>query len=276
MTLQLYMSRALIPPREPEISSPVTPPLQIVLDDGTNNPTITLDIDQYFISALDGSGPTGFVEHITEKMQAETGFSNAACTFDPATLKVTFSFDITTAVSFPFNSVSREAGNYLGFDSNLSGASSYVSPNAARLVWAPSNPPSGYPTRLGNFWEPVSGSAFDMSPSGETSGREGVFLRASLIEYALLPDSDVLKPDDGTSPNGTLEQFWEDAIHACQVVRIYPDKTATSSRSDFKVARYDPGGGRIGGFLEQAGRRVRSYNGLWDVSLTWREADEMR
>ena len=245
--------------------------LTLTLNDGTYNPTITIPAAYYYISGYTSEAQDQLVEAVTTAMAAETGFGAATCTYAAATGLVSFSFAITTTITFPAASAALKT--ILGYDgTTTTGASTYAGTNQACYVWRPSRAPSGTPATVENFWDQGSTSLTGRSSDGQAYQITGNTYNEAEIEYTMLSEADTITPATGTIYQD-LEQFFIDVAHTAPM-RIYPDRTVNTS-TDFVTALWGREGGEpLGTFSGFAGRHLRSFNGLWDVTIPLMEHTE--
>lgn len=247
--------------------------LRFSVDQGSPQ-ALTLTAAAYWPTSYTGEGVDGLVEHIEAVIQAIGGaYATATCTLDLSTSKVTLDFDgVTTAVTWTDTTLR----DYLGYDADLSGASSYVAPNECRFVWAPSNSATTYPVTLSEFWEVRSGTVVSQGDEGTSSGQEGGSAGSAIIRYDLLPRNDVLiQAGAGQSSNRSFERFLRDVAFRAAPIRALHDKSSYADTSDFVIGLFGrPDGSRIGGLRDWASPSYgESSHYLWDVTLSLCEYD---
>lgn len=231
------------------------------LDDGTNTPSVSLDTGTYYIAGYSGETTNNLVEHIQDKMAAETGFSAATCTYNANSGLVSLGFAATTNVTW----TDTDLRDLLGFTADLDSASSYTGTNEAKYVWRPNISLSGHPVTGSRVFEPESTTLVYRARDGTTTSVVGTKLYRAQLEYSMLDEARIIIPSTGTV-NREFETFFEDVIHSGQPIRLYFDRTLNTS-TDYVTCIVGDGESMISSFSEYAGRHIQNYNGLWNLSI---------
>jgi hypothetical protein len=243
----------------------------LTIDDNTNPPiAVSLSQAYYFLAGY--TGELGLCEHIQAQIRAEgSPWDTATCVYSTSTGKVTI--DAPSAGDFEVTWTDTDLRDILGFTGASTGMSDppggFTGDYAAGYCWLPNRSFSYHPVEISaaNFWESESNSILHRSRDGTAYGVVGNLMNRAQVEYSMLFDEYVIKQSGGwPALVYPFEQFFEDAIHETAPVRVFPDGSLNGS-TDFVTALVGDGTGAIGGFSEFAGRHIRSFNGLWDLSI---------
>ena len=223
-----------------------------------------LTVGRYYVAGYTSEATAQLVEHIQAVMRTKSGFSAATCTYDPATGKVSLGFAATTSVTW----TDVALRNLLGFTADLSGASSYTATYQPKYIWRPTRAAADYALQLNRFWEPASTSVAARTRGGSSYGVAGSTMYEGRVSYVMLPAADVRVPSTG-SINAELETFFSDVLTVPMPVRIFPDRTIVTA-SGYVTGLFRPANedeyGPLAGYVR---RSQPSYDGLWDVDLSF-------
>lgn len=231
--------------------------------------TVTVPAGYYYIRGYTGEATLQLCEKLQEQIRA-IGGAYATATVAPADTVGNVYINLQTTATITWTSTTLR--DILGFTATCSGASAYEAPNRPRYTWFPANPASDHPVNMQNFWAPGSTSYIGRSKDGMSWSRTGATYNEAMIEYQALPVEDVLTPTTGTGYRD-LQTFFTDVVHAGQTIRAYYDRTINTSTA-YKTCRWASEDDTLGTFIEYAKRRVRNYNGRWDVSFLLYEATD--
>jgi hypothetical protein len=228
--------------------------------DGT---ALTLTNGYYFTAGYTGESSEQLVEHLQTKIRTVAGQATATVTYSGSTGVVTISLD--SAVTITFNDSGLAA--YLGFSSaSQTGSDEYTSDQIPRGVWRPTLGASSHPNIIENFWAKRSSTRVIRSADGVTYNVVGNEFSDAVIEYAILPEADVVTPDTGTIYRD-FENWLSDIVHEGQPIRCYPDRTVNTA-TDYVTAIFgDDDTEMIGSFADYFQRFRSDYNGQWGVTL---------
>jgi hypothetical protein len=184
---------------------------------------------------------------------ATTGFIKI--TFGSGTHKITFT-DAALKTLLGFGAV----------DTTTSAAASFTATREPQYVWSPNRGIVDVPVDPARIVQPISSTRVQVSRDGTLTTVRGNLRYAGDVEYRLLDGARVFTPATG-SVNGDFESFFEDVIHAGELIRLYPDRTVNTSTDFVTVKVVAPGGEEIGAFESFARRHIQSYQGLADVQI---------
>lgn len=248
-----------------------TPSLRFTVNQ-TGAEALTLTAADYFMRGYTSEG-VGLCEHIQATIRAiGAGYTTVTCTLDMTTGKITIAnFDANTSFTWT-DTLLRDR---LGWEGDLSGATTYTAPNRARFTWFPGLAPSKIPTQINEFWEWRSNTTINSGPDGGGHGASGGEQFAADIRYDLLLLADVqVAQGAGQSSNRSFERFLRDVAGKAQPIRIVPDRTVYAAVADFKVGLFGPPGKPIGGWRDWATSSFgEEDHALWDVSLFFQKYD---
>jgi hypothetical protein len=256
---------------------------RVTIDDDTKNFSvgafaITLTTGNYYVTGYSGEATAQLVEHMQAQIRAADATLNAST--------VEYDKDAITGVGPVVMSLDGSGGpvvatitwtdsalqTLLGFTGTQSGASTYTATNQPRGCWRPTLGWAEYPLNATKFWTPRSTSFAGASKDGTTYSTEGTLVNeAPMVRYENLPEADVITPGTGTIQRD-LQEFWKQIAHKGQPIRIFPNRTLNASDS-YHTGLLVPfeEDEHLGSFTDFVGRRIRAYNGLWDVQLRFKE-----
>lgn len=223
--------------------------------------SMTLTSADYFITGYTGESSPQLCEHLQNRIRTHANQGNANVTFSVSTGRITIDLNMTCNISW----VDTDLGKLFGFnDAALLDATTYTAENQSRYVWRPSRAIVEYPGDLNRWWTPRSTTQVSRSKDGSTFSVVGNKLYDGKYAYQCLPAADVIT--DASTVWESLEQFWEDVIHAGKPMRVYPDRTLNAPTS-YVNALFGAGEDGVGSFRDFEERHISTFQGLWDVSL---------
>jgi hypothetical protein len=236
------------------------------INNGGGDQTVTLEAGDRYPKGYTSESPDQFVEHVTTKIQAASGFgAGDTCTLDLTTGLITFTWGTANCALTWVDTTLRAL---MGFAANLSSAALHVAPNAMRYLWLPSLSPSMLPVNLTEFWMPRSNSKMPLSTDGTPGGRAGKLQDRAAISYDLLDLAEVLIPaGGGVTSNKTFERFWRDACHGTWPIRILPDRTSYTSTT-YKSGNFGNPEGDLGDLRDWISPSFgEASHDSWDVEM---------
>jgi len=213
---------------------------------------------------------------ITGKLQAAiraqaAGHTTANVTYSMATGRVTIGLNHNCNIWWTDNAL----GDALGFAQNTAAAATnaHTGTKQPRYIWRPTRGAADMPVHLNTWWGPRSTSKLTRSVDGSIVSARGNLLYEGAYSYRNLPRADVICDATDTDNHRPLERFWGDIVHAAKEIRVYPDINVTDSSTAFKTGFWTSGSDSdeaidVGPFAGQIGRRIASFDGLWDVDFS--------
>jgi len=177
--------------------------------------------------------------------------------------KMTISFGSAHSITWGTATALRDA---LGFSGDLSSSTTHVAPNPPEAIWRPSVGLSGTSVDIDQIFSPRSSSRVVESAGASIYGVTGP-IRGGVCSLAwrFLPKSDVVVIAGNTTYSA--QALYQDVIRDARRVRYVPDRTSYIAGS-YGEAIVRGGEDAIGDFESMANRSQKSWDGLWDVTMT--------
>lgn len=193
----------------------------------------------YFIGSSDGA-TSSFLDALGDAIDAALGSGTTTITVDAGSdssdQRVTISRGGTFSITWS-NTHIRDA---LGFDFNLSSASSYESDNACRYLWLPTCGRDGE-SMLGaessstsRYGRPETDFSISMSPSGYSKRQSFSVRYRDVLSFRHVTGSSALIEYEVVGGE-SFEQFYEDTIGIGRLIRYYPDRSNLTVYQDWAV-----------------------------------------
>lgn len=196
-----------------------------------------------------------------------TGHSTANVTYSGSTGRVTIGLNHNSNIYFGH----APLANILGFDQEVNAAdtNAHVGTRQPRYIWRPTRGVAEAPLDINTWWGPRSTSKLTRSVDGSVVTVQGNLVYDGRYSYRNLPQADITSKAGDTDWHRPLERFWEDVVHAGKEIRVYPERTGTAYETGFWASETDMGdeAADIGAFRDQVGRRIDSFDGLWDLEF---------
>jgi hypothetical protein len=224
-----------------------------------NGSAQTLTAGNYYLYGYTAEATAQLLEHVQALIRLQ--YASAEVTYSVSTGLVTIDLKASGAVV-----LSAALAVILGFGTGETAVTDSGTGTLCPLyTWRPSDEPTDYPLELTatDFWIPRSSTATGRGDEGTDWAITGRLTYDGALEYALLPDTDVLPQ----AARGDFKSFWAYVIHEGQPIRIVLDRTSYIS-SSFVTGRCSAiGKESIGSFQEFSSRYLKNYNGLWNVKI---------
>ncbi len=235
--------------------------------DGTG---VTLTSGYYYTAGYSGESADQLIDGVQTQIRTVAGQGTATVTYSGTTGAVTIALD--SSVDITFDDAGLAA--YLGFSSaSQTGSDTYVSDQVPRGIWRPTLGAVNHPNVVENFWVKRSSTRILRSADGTSYSVVGNEFSDASIEYAILPEADVVTPATGTIYRD-LENWLSDIVHEGQPIRCYPDRTENDS-DDYVTAMFgDDDTETVGSYADYFSRLASDYNGQWNVSLPLMEYNQ--